>query len=113
VRPPVERYVRAVCEHGDIEMIAGIELRDGDDFVDVKDMAKRLLKGAWLSIRGTVDMGRPTKLAALAEEFIVRTWPDRYWFLEVCVCGERDGWIQIFAPGHCRSCCAYTNKKET
>lgn len=100
---PREAYVRATVEHGDTEMIVGLEMRSSGEFLDIKDAAKAVMSRALDEERETMrDYGEPDgplwagDLAARIEQGIVERWPDRYWFLEVCV-GERDGWVQIFA----------------
>jgi len=98
VRPPREAYVRATveipCALGPVEMISGVEMRNGDVFGVIKKESHWLMQQAWLNI----DSGNMTEdvLAAEIERRIVEKWPDRAYFIEVCVGNERDGWVQLW-----------------
>ncbi len=100
MRLPREAYVRAVvtvpARTGDVEMIAGVEMRDVAEFEAIKSEAQSLMLAAWIDIAS--ENMTEAGLAERVESGIKRTWPDRAYFIETCVGGERDGWCQIFRP---------------
>ena len=99
MRPPVESYVRSVVEveATRIECIAGIELRDPSEYLDIHAAAKALMREAIASMDGSHGVANPARLADAVRKRIEERWPDRYWFCEVAW-GERDGWCQVFSP---------------
>jgi hypothetical protein len=106
VRPPREAYARATVnvggfrpsfDHG-FELIAGLELRDGDEFGDLRDRLILAMRNAWAEAGRLKVRGDTIAVAAAVERWIVKDWPDRYWFLEVCSLDDRDGWVQVYQP---------------
>jgi hypothetical protein len=96
VRPMREAYARGVVAYGEIEIIGGIELRDGDRFVTLRDELRKLL---WLVIQGeTTNAAQSSEesLTIAVERHIKRVWPDRAYFVEVG--NDAEGWIQLFQP---------------
>jgi hypothetical protein len=104
-----------------VEVIVGIEMRDGEAYYHLHREAKNVAhlginnagELAWGGYRpGSEFAATPiaelatleyreidaATLAHLVEVQITKRWPDRAYFIEVCVGGERDGWVQIFQP---------------
>jgi hypothetical protein len=104
MRPPVEKYCRAVCTEGSVELILGVELRGATEWFQLLAISKMLLRDAVDSLSGSHAVTNPALLAEAVEAKVIEQWPERYWFLEVCSATEWDGWVQIFSPAP-RPCC--------
>jgi len=88
--PPIERYVRSsiTCPDGDTQVIIGLEVRDGETWVQMKALARSLVE---------TGLGAPDPFVAAGrvQWAILSTCPDRYWFVEV---GNDDDWVQVYRP---------------
>jgi hypothetical protein len=100
VRPPIERYVRAVyCAEGPgLELILGVQYDNAVEYFGLLSIGKMLLRDAVDSLSGSHAVTNPALLAEAVEREVVKQWPDRYWFLEICHGEDRDGWVQVFSP---------------
>ena len=89
----VERYLRSTVHRQTLEIVAGLEWRDDDDFDQVRAALKCRL--VFTSARHALD-GDDVVVKAV-EETIRKYWPDRAFFIEV---GDPDGddWVQVFQP---------------
>lgn len=96
MRPPVEKYCRAVHTEGSVELILGIELRDTAEYFSLLAASKMLLRDAVDSLAGSHAVTNPAMLAEAVERDVVKQWPDRYWFIEVSLASDRDGWTQVY-----------------
>jgi hypothetical protein len=92
VRPAREAYVRGICTWQELEIIAGVELRDGDHFASMRNNIRRVV-GFALSESPVVE---EKALAECLEVILRERWPDRAYFIEVG--NDREGFIQIFQP---------------
>lgn len=99
VRPPVERYVRAVynCPQTAHELILGIAYDNAVEYFSLLSISKMLLRDAVASLSGSHAVTNPALLAEAVEAEVVKQWPDRLFFLEVCSAGDRDGWCQVYS----------------
>lgn len=93
VRPPREAYARIVFGDpmGRAEFIAGVELRDGEHWGDLRAELVRAVTPLITAHTGGWDL-----MARAIERAIVDTWPDRAYFVEVG--NDDDGWVQVFQP---------------
>lgn len=98
MRPAIERYVRSVVETNGIELVLGVQYENPVDYFGLLSVSKMLLRDAVDSLSGSHAVTNPALLADAVEREVVKQWPERYWFLEVCSASERDGWTQIFQP---------------
>lgn len=100
VRPPRESYVRAVHPIGpDRELIAGLEIREGDHLGELRVRLRMMMEAAWGSAGYRPEGARDLLVARSVEELVTAAWPDRAYFVEACA-DDPDGWVQIFQPWH-------------
>lgn len=98
VRPPVESYARAVLvTDAGLELIAGIEMRDPAEFMDLLAQSRAMMREAITSLDGSHTVVSPPVIAWAVRARIEAQWPDRYWFLEVGSLADQ-GWTQVFSP---------------
>lgn len=89
-----EAYVRAVVKVGDIEVIAGLELRPDDNYRALRGAVRVLI---FRVINNYHAMMNDPAMAGDVETMLAAKWPDRAYFIEVS--SEPDeGWVQIFDP---------------
>lgn len=98
MKPATERYVRSVVESNGIELVLGIAYTDAAEYFNLLSVSKQLLRAAVDSLSGSHAVTNPALLAEAVETEVVKQWPGRAWFVEVCSESDRDGWIQIFQP---------------
>jgi len=104
MRPPVERYCRCVSVIDNIELILGVQMDSPGEYLILLSTSQMLLRDAVASLSGSHAVTNPALLAEAVECEVVKQWPERYWFLEVCSEGDRSGWVQCFQPAP-RNCC--------
>jgi hypothetical protein len=99
VRPATERYVRAVylAEGPNIELILGVAYFNPNEYWILLSTSKMLLRDVVDSLSGSHAVTNPALLAGAVEAEVVKQWPHRLFFLEVCSAGDRDGWVQVYA----------------
>jgi hypothetical protein len=87
-----ESYLRIVFHKEGAEYIAGLELRAGDQFRDLRTLLKVRLTAAVLQVDHT-DWAHGAEMMARK---IKECWPDRAYFIEVG--DDNQGWVQVFQP---------------
>jgi hypothetical protein len=97
MKSPVERYCRCVVETNGIELILGTELRNPAEYFILLSTSQMLLRDVVESLSGSHAVTNPALLAEAVEAEVVRQWPHRLFFLEVCLGGDRDGWVQVYS----------------
>lgn len=96
MKPATERYVRAVHVQDNIELILGVAYMSPDEYFPLLSTSKMLLRDAVDSLAGSHAVTNPAMLAEAVEREVVKQWPDRYWFIEVSLNSDRDGWTQVY-----------------
>lgn len=96
-----ECYARCRFEDRGIEYIAGLELRDSDDYYELAGRL-RIEVGTqtgqldtYLGSARALAHDNYQLAAKQIEERLTARWPDRAYFIEV---GKEDEWIQLFQP---------------
>lgn len=88
-------YVRTSMKFGgNREICPGLEFRplSGDSF---GELSAWLEKAADTAVKRTARADNPREIAENLQGYIVQTYPDRAYFIEV---GDMDRWVQIYQP---------------
>lgn len=93
-----EAYARAVYRVGACEMIAGLEIRSGDDICTIRKRLVGMMALAWADLEELRNPSQDYEMAEGVERRVRTWWPDRAFFLEVGVDADREGWVQVFQP---------------
>jgi len=96
VRPRRESYARGVVRCGPIEVIAGLEYRDADRFIPLRDELRTLMLQTVLYLKQIEGQPDEDALARGIELALQGRWPDRAYFIEIG--DDAIGWIQVFQP---------------
>lgn len=84
-------YARCSIESNGAEYIAGVELRDDDNYVQFSRKLRGVMHSALYSESPVVHLS-----AAHAVEFALKSaFPERAYFIEV---GNDDDWVQVYDP---------------
>lgn len=109
-RAPREAYVRAVVEIPSVmlgidtlpvEVITGVEMRNASEYAALLRTSRQLIHQAIYEGTRRAELSAnfgPGHLAELVELCLLGRWPDRAYFIEVCIGGDKDGWVQIYQP---------------
>lgn len=93
-RPPREAYVRASGKVSGLDVCAGLEMRDGDDFAALHERVVAQMLGVDALLTGCTA----AEIARQLEVQFQYVWPDRAYFLEVGDGDESKGWVQVYQP---------------
>lgn len=93
---PREAYVRVVKKVDGFEVIAGLELRDDDDWLAMRLALSEEMSRAVEYTERYLDRNDWAEYALVVETRISAHWPDRAYFIEVGK--DDDSWIQLFQP---------------
>jgi hypothetical protein len=98
--PDREAYVRVSVTRGEVEAVAGLEFRQGDNVEKLYEALDIAIRYAlWHTVLNidTLDKVDDMLIAYACERQLRGAWPDRAYFLEVCR-GPGDRWVQVFQP---------------
>lgn len=88
-----EMYVRCAEMRGDVEFIAGLELREDES---QPALSRRLREAVNWQLNPLRLEDTDYKTSALAIENQLKAWwPNRSYFIEV---GKENEWVQLFVP---------------
>lgn len=90
-----ETYLRACLKKGKLEVVAGLQVLEGDNLHLLKRRLNLLMEIGTSYLLPTDD---ELKVAELVEYRIKDGFPGRAYFLEVDIEGDGLNWIQLFQP---------------
>lgn len=93
-----EAYQRCVLKRGKLEVVAGLQIHDGEERDERNILRNKLHLAMEIGASYLLPTDDDMEIAKLVEYRIKEWWPGRAYFIEVCNTEAENEWVQLFQP---------------